>query len=138
MPVELLVVGIVAILVAVLLPVLAQARQRGERKVLMTETWYRGGYWDSEGTSRVWSEGHGWYAASGGVSATGPNWEARHMRGRAVTVAYMCPARWSCSIRPPGPPTRRPRSTTRCPTGTSSTPKQVLTRSDGDRKAERS
>jgi prepilin-type N-terminal cleavage/methylation domain-containing protein len=62
---------------------------RGDRKVLMTETWYRGGYWDSDGNSRVWSEGHGWYAASGGVYATGPGWEARHMRGRAVTVAYM-------------------------------------------------
>jgi prepilin-type N-terminal cleavage/methylation domain-containing protein len=62
---------------------------RGERKVLMTETWYYGGSWDSNGTSRIWSEGHGNYAASGGVSATGTGWDARHMRRRAVNVAFM-------------------------------------------------
>jgi prepilin-type N-terminal cleavage/methylation domain-containing protein len=61
---------------------------RGQDKVLISETWYYGSLFDSTGFS-MWSEGHGWFAATGGVSPTGPAWEARHMRGRAVTLAYM-------------------------------------------------
>lgn len=60
--------------------------------VLLTETWYYGGMWSSDGTSKIWPEGHGWYAAQGGgwdTSFKRHEYDARHMRGRAVNVAFM-------------------------------------------------
>ena len=66
---------------------------KGDRKVLMIETWSWGGHWDpAHGIAEVWSEGHGWYAAAGGgwnSAVQHPNYDARHMGGNAVNVAYM-------------------------------------------------
>ena len=80
----------------------------GGRKVLITETWYYGGFWDpSNGIEKIWSEGHGWYTTSGGgwYNATKkPDYDQRHMRGRAVNVAYMAGDVELLYPPPPPPP----------------------------------
>jgi prepilin-type N-terminal cleavage/methylation domain-containing protein len=61
----------------------------GGRKVLMTETWAYNSYSDAGG-SRMWSAGAGYcLTEGGGWGSLTPQYEVRHMRGKAINVAYM-------------------------------------------------
>jgi hypothetical protein len=60
------------------------------RKVLLIETWYRNASSDGT-TTKVWSAGMGFYNCGGGGwdSIQGAGYDVRHMRDRAINVAYM-------------------------------------------------